>query len=79
MKHRNTQNGSKSTNHKPWPSELDQVNKCFLGCLLKQKTLLKLKINTKKLLQKNDKQKTASAFRFSFYVQINTKKKKKEK
>ena len=29
LKHRNKPNGSKSTNHKPWPFELVQVNVCF--------------------------------------------------
>ena len=30
FKHRNKPNRSKSTNHKPWPLELIQVNMCFL-------------------------------------------------
>ena len=33
LKHRNTQNGSKSTNHKPWPFEPMEVNVRFLGPL----------------------------------------------
>ena len=35
LKHRNTQNGSKSTNHKPWPFELVEVNLRFLWAPLK--------------------------------------------
>ena len=30
LKHRNTQNASKSTNHKPWPFEHIKVKFCFL-------------------------------------------------
>ena len=33
LKHRNTQNGSKSTNHKPWRFEPVEVNFSFLGPL----------------------------------------------
>ena len=33
LKHRNTQNGSKCTNHEPWPFEPVEVNVRFLGPL----------------------------------------------
>ena len=33
LKHWNIQNGSKSTNHKPWPFKPVEVNFCFLGPL----------------------------------------------
>ena len=41
LKHRNTQNGSKSTNHKPWIFELVKVNFCFLRGPLRWLTVMK--------------------------------------
>ena len=43
MKHGNKQHGLKSTNHKPWPFELVEVNMCFLGGLLRWLTEQKKK------------------------------------
>ena len=41
LKHRNTQNGSKSTNHKPWPFEPIKVKFCYLRGLLRWLTAVK--------------------------------------
>ena len=41
LKHRNTQNGSKSTNDKPWIFELVKVNFCFLRGPLRWLTVMK--------------------------------------
>ena len=41
LKHRKTQNGSKSTNHKPWIFELVKVNFCFLRGPLRWLTVMK--------------------------------------
>ena len=47
MKHRNKQHGLKSTNHKPWPFELVEVNMCFLGGLLRWLTEQKKSLQTR--------------------------------
>ena len=49
MKHRNRnkQHGLKSTNHKPWPFELVEVNMCFLGGLLRWLTEQKKSLQTR--------------------------------
>ena len=41
LKHRNTQNRSKSTNHQPWTFELVEVNVCFLRGPLRWLTAVK--------------------------------------
>ena len=41
FKHKSTQNGSKSTNHKPWIFELVIVNFCFPRGLLRWLTVMK--------------------------------------
>ena len=54
LKHRNTQNGSKSTNlksqTKPWPIEPAEVNFCFLRSPLRWSTAVKIALNVSWLL-----------------------------